>query len=362
MEPVPVLVGVEGILAGRSFEVTTTGLRLGREPGNEVTIDDAGVSRQHARVILHNGAVWVQDAGSRNGVFVNGERVADHRTLKPGDRVSVGAHTFELTLSTPAAAARAASLPPQPAPRNRPDARTVSSEMQDPEVTGTTGSSTTPKRWKAWPFAVALFFTVICIGCFGAYGWMRGPSPTATATPAGPTYSLSTVLPPDGAAPGAGSPGSAGAPPGTGGGGGTAGPPTVSDALAVASGADAEAQRAKLPDAPAGTTSAELVERAHALYDTGRLNEARTTYEMALKLDPACEICKVRIERLNAEITEKAQAQLDAGMRYYHSMQVQQAVAAWETVLMLVPDEADPLHQKAAGALAQAKSQGAPSP
>lgn len=327
MEPVPVLVGVEGALVGRNFEVTTTGLRLGREPGNEVWLDDAGVSRQHARVILHNGAVWVQDAGSRNGVFVNGERVADHRTMKPGDKVAVGVHTFELRLSAPGAA----SSPPKPAapPKHRPDARTTF--VEDP-------AAPPARRWAWWPFALALFFVVVCIGCFGVYGWMHPHSAPDAGTTA-PAWSLSTVVPTEGGATPA------------------APAPSVSDALAVAAGADAEAQRAKLPDAPAGTTSAELVERANVSYETGRLNDALTTYQMALKLDPACAICQVRIERLNGEIAEKAQAQLDAGMRYWDRMQLPEAVAAWETVILLVPNPADPLHQRAAESLVKAKGQ-----
>jgi pSer/pThr/pTyr-binding forkhead associated (FHA) protein len=78
MERAPLLVCVEGTLSGRQYPITTDGLRLGREPVNEVVIVDEGVSRQHARVIVHNGAVWVQDAGSRNGVFVNDKRVVDY--------------------------------------------------------------------------------------------------------------------------------------------------------------------------------------------------------------------------------------------------------------------------------------------
>lgn len=98
MDRIPLLVGVEGMLAGRRFPVTTGGLRLGRDAANEVHIDDTGVSRQHARVLLHNGAVWVQDAGSRNGLFVNGQRVPDHKQVKEGDRIVLGAHTFTIEL------------------------------------------------------------------------------------------------------------------------------------------------------------------------------------------------------------------------------------------------------------------------
>ena len=73
----PILVCTDGPLSGRSFEITTQGLHIGRDPGNEVHLEDNDVSRRHARVLLHNGAVWVQDAGSRNGVFVNEGQIAD---------------------------------------------------------------------------------------------------------------------------------------------------------------------------------------------------------------------------------------------------------------------------------------------
>ncbi len=124
MDRIPLLVGVEGPLAGTRFPVTASGLRLGRDPANEVHIDDTGVSRQHARVLLHNGAVWVQDAGSRNGLFVNGQRVPDHKQVKEGDRIVLGAHTFTIELvegkepteTVPTVVAIPAAEPKRPAP------------------------------------------------------------------------------------------------------------------------------------------------------------------------------------------------------------------------------------------------------
>ncbi len=153
MDRTPLLVGVEGILAGSRFPVTVAGLRLGRDPENEVHIDDAGVSRQHARVLLHNGAVWVQDAGSRNGLFVNGQRVPDHKQVKEGDRIVLGAHTFTVELvagvekTEPVVAAAAPIAPPQPA-RSRGGA----------EV--------------RWAFAgAALLLVIACSGLAAALGW-----------------------------------------------------------------------------------------------------------------------------------------------------------------------------------------------
>ncbi len=94
----PVLVCTGGGIKGKRFTIGERGLLLGRSPGCEVQLDDQGVSREHARVILHNDAVWVQDAGSRNGCFVNGRRLVRHKQLAPGDELKLGEHTFTVEL------------------------------------------------------------------------------------------------------------------------------------------------------------------------------------------------------------------------------------------------------------------------
>ena len=70
MDRVPVLVVVEGPLKGKRFEIRSgEGSTIGRDDGCDISIPDPDVSRQHARVILHNAGVWVQDDNSRNGVL-----------------------------------------------------------------------------------------------------------------------------------------------------------------------------------------------------------------------------------------------------------------------------------------------------
>ena len=96
MDHSPQLVATVGPLKGRRFRVTEDGLLLGREGSCDVVIPDQNVSREHARLLLHNGTVWVQDAGSRNGVYVNQKRVVRHRPMGPGDSLTIGAHAFTL--------------------------------------------------------------------------------------------------------------------------------------------------------------------------------------------------------------------------------------------------------------------------
>ena len=96
MADVPVLVCTAGDLAGSRLRVPEGGLGIGRSDENAVVIQDEGVSRYHARLLYDNGSLWLQDAGSRNGVFVNGVRVTGHKALKVGDSITIAQHTFEL--------------------------------------------------------------------------------------------------------------------------------------------------------------------------------------------------------------------------------------------------------------------------
>ncbi len=102
MDRQPVLVVTKGPIEGARFPVEAEGLTLGRDAECSVVLDDPNVSRFHARLVFHNAAIWVQDAGSRNGVFLNGKRVVRHKQLGPGDELLIGDHGFTLELEMPA--------------------------------------------------------------------------------------------------------------------------------------------------------------------------------------------------------------------------------------------------------------------
>jgi pSer/pThr/pTyr-binding forkhead associated (FHA) protein len=77
---------------------------IGRSPKCKLVLDDPLISRAHARMVVHHGAVTLEDLGSSNGVLVNGERLTRARVLVSGDRVIIGQQTFMLLAE---AAARA---------------------------------------------------------------------------------------------------------------------------------------------------------------------------------------------------------------------------------------------------------------
>jgi pSer/pThr/pTyr-binding forkhead associated (FHA) protein len=100
MDRIPMLVAVEGALKGKRFEIRSgEGSVIGRAPECDISIPDPDVSRQHARVILHNAGVWVQDNNSRNGVFVNEKRVVRRpHELRAGGEITIGEHKFVLEI------------------------------------------------------------------------------------------------------------------------------------------------------------------------------------------------------------------------------------------------------------------------
>jgi pSer/pThr/pTyr-binding forkhead associated (FHA) protein len=68
---------------------------IGRSSELDMVLVEEMVSRKHARIALTDGVISIEDLGSTNGTFVNGEKV-DHGTLKEGDRVLVGTNILKV--------------------------------------------------------------------------------------------------------------------------------------------------------------------------------------------------------------------------------------------------------------------------
>ena len=77
--------------AGDHHVLDTRAITIGRDAGNDIPLgDDDFASVHHARVEPRRDGVWVSDAGSTNGTFVNGRRLARPHRLSPGDVIRVG--------------------------------------------------------------------------------------------------------------------------------------------------------------------------------------------------------------------------------------------------------------------------------
>jgi adenylate cyclase len=76
---------------------------FGRSESNEITLQDQRVSRRHAEIQAQGDhEYWLVDFGSRNGSYVNGQRIAQPTRLRDGDTLSIGAfqYTFRQARST----------------------------------------------------------------------------------------------------------------------------------------------------------------------------------------------------------------------------------------------------------------------
>src|SRR5437588_5686946 len=77
------------LLARLSFE-NRPQLSVGRAPDSDVRLDGLQISNHHARFVRTNGSVSVEDAGSTNGVYVNGERISGRRNVQLSDVIQIG--------------------------------------------------------------------------------------------------------------------------------------------------------------------------------------------------------------------------------------------------------------------------------
>lgn len=84
------LVMKSGPAPGKTFPLEKSEVYIGRDVANDVFINDAEVSRRHARLVQQGGAYLIEDLGSTNGTYVNGQRISGPSPLRPGDSVYLG--------------------------------------------------------------------------------------------------------------------------------------------------------------------------------------------------------------------------------------------------------------------------------
>ena len=84
---------------GEEIPVDSLPVSIGRGGQNDIPLDgDEFSSARHARFERRRDGLWVEDAGSTNGTFVNGARVTTPRRLVAGDVVRVGQTDFRVEL------------------------------------------------------------------------------------------------------------------------------------------------------------------------------------------------------------------------------------------------------------------------
>ena len=91
----PFLEVLEGADAGTRFPIPYAEAGIGRSENNVIALADNGASRQHCRIDYRDNEFTVEDLGSTNGTFHNGEEVSQPRPLAFGDRIQVSDSIME---------------------------------------------------------------------------------------------------------------------------------------------------------------------------------------------------------------------------------------------------------------------------
>ncbi len=85
-----------GPLVGTILPLGTAPIVIGRSPASTLVLEDEYASGRHARLQPSEQGWWIEDLGSRNGTFVDDERLSEPRLLRVGDVVRIGQTTLEL--------------------------------------------------------------------------------------------------------------------------------------------------------------------------------------------------------------------------------------------------------------------------
>ncbi|HSB02493.1 MAG TPA: FHA domain-containing protein [Anaerolineales bacterium] len=166
-----------GPTPGAAFTLEGDQMTIGRDSTNEIVINDAEVSRRHSRLTFQGGKYVLEDLGSTNGTFVNGQRLAGPRVLKPGEVVSFGEQivlVFEAVNLDPGAtmvSPRAAAVPAAPRPMTPPPpapAQYAGSVPAGPAPM----MSTMPRKTNLLPIFIGVGVLLLVCACVVFFWWV----------------------------------------------------------------------------------------------------------------------------------------------------------------------------------------------
>jgi len=81
----------------KTIETDKEVITIGRNVKNDIQIDNLSVSKQHARIVKHQGKYFVEDMKSTNGTYLNEKKITKEK-LTNNDIITIGKHTLQAIL------------------------------------------------------------------------------------------------------------------------------------------------------------------------------------------------------------------------------------------------------------------------
>jgi hypothetical protein len=87
------IIAAPGLPTGSAYDISG-GAVLGRSDQADIQLHDEFSSSRHARFVPHGDAIVLEDLGSTNGTYLNGEPLSGPQPLHDGDRIRIGDSEF----------------------------------------------------------------------------------------------------------------------------------------------------------------------------------------------------------------------------------------------------------------------------
>ena len=169
MAPLYQLVMRSGPTPGATFSLEGDQLVVGRDSASAIAINDAEVSRKHARLNFQGGKYVIEDLGSTNGTFVNGQRLVSPVVLKAGDVISLGEQIVlmyeALSPDVGETVISARKSVPRPAPMPVPSPATPPMQQQYYAPPSPVAVPAAPRRMNSLPIIIAVGALLLICAC-----------------------------------------------------------------------------------------------------------------------------------------------------------------------------------------------------
>ena len=167
-----------GPTPGKTFPLEKEEILLGRDLANDIPISDPEISRRHVRFIMQGASILIEDLGSTNGTFLNGQRISSPQQLRAGDVITLGEDIVlavepegfdpDATVVKSQADLTARAIP-QPAPSNQRQPEPMPHPVSQPAPVPAAypeqavRAQKTKKKMPAW--LIVLIVAIVVIAC-----------------------------------------------------------------------------------------------------------------------------------------------------------------------------------------------------